>query len=471
MAFQNIPNPLGGGYSGYLGDLSQGVQALQRTEIQRRLNDIQQQKQWDRDDQLRNEKFALEMMTTDVVNDLRVAHAEKAANDAEEFESYVTKLTEQTQNQGRGFTLKEKMEMLNKQKTILANNAAAKSFIDSVEEGQKLGMQILPKLTDPEMRQSYMDQQAELYSKIKSPEFSWGLGSADVMSAYQPPEPTANVVMGQWTKQLTPLVKEATDVGINGVERINRDKLVNTIAANMQSDKYGVEKVKQRYGLESDQDVYNLMADRLTSSIQQSGGRTTGDGATQDKKNQAVFAASVDNLEGGTSSGVKLRNTSPINLVRDVKSKSGESFRSIDKFTPTQITKYKNGDLYVEGNVSVSKGESRIVTAEDLAVNKYVFGITAADAKKVGTDDNGNDLYEVPAKVSGTVTLYRPYSEFKEELSAIIPNLQNEVAKINGSKSQQPPSVGTFTIQGESYTYDELKGAGWSDEQINQLNK
>ena len=112
----------------------------------------------------------------------------------------------------------------------MANNAAAKSFIDSVEEGQKLGMQILPKLTDPEMRQSYMDQQAELYSKIKSPEFSWGLGSADVMSAYQPPEPTANVVMGQWTKQLTPLVKEATDVGINGVERINRDKLVNTIA-------------------------------------------------------------------------------------------------------------------------------------------------------------------------------------------------------------------------------------------------
>jgi len=45
MAF--IQNPLGGGYYGQLPNLTEGVQALQRTEIQRRLNDIQQQKQWD----------------------------------------------------------------------------------------------------------------------------------------------------------------------------------------------------------------------------------------------------------------------------------------------------------------------------------------------------------------------------------------------------------------------------------------
>ena len=82
-----ISNVLGsGGYSGgFLGNLTSGLEAIQMTEIQRRINDIQQQKAWDRDDRLRNEKFALDMALPKIAQDRRLALANETAKKVSDY--------------------------------------------------------------------------------------------------------------------------------------------------------------------------------------------------------------------------------------------------------------------------------------------------------------------------------------------------------------------------------------------------
>ena len=106
-----------------------------------------------------------------------------------------------------------------------------------------------------------------------------------------------------------------------------------------------------------------------------------------------------------------------------------------ERFRPTRIVRNQEGEWYLQGT---SKKKTR-------------FGKAKEQTSVVPYDDVRAD-FELK------------YDEF---------NLDEFVSRLP-QEDQQPttqPSQNTFTLNGEQYTREELKSAGWTDEQIQRLNQ
>lgn len=198
-----ISNVLGsGGYSGgFLGNLTSGLEALQRTDIASKLEAIRQQKAWDRDDKMRNEAFALEMALPKIIEDRRIGLAQETAQKADLFTKKLTDVTRKAQAEGRGLSLAEKIALKTERGVLLNESERAKAFIDALEEGQKFHLQTLQKL-DPTEKDLYNQQWADLYSRMKNPATSKNLSASDVMNAIQPPPPPAYKTYEEFDKTI-----------------------------------------------------------------------------------------------------------------------------------------------------------------------------------------------------------------------------------------------------------------------------
>lgn len=186
-----IDNVLGsGGYSGgFLGNLTSGLQAIQMTEIQRRINDIQQQKAWDRDDRLRNEKFALEMALPKIAQDRRLALANETAKKVSDYNKQLVEFSKVADSGARMSDeerMKKQLELITARNALVQESEQAKAFIDSLDEARKFHLQTLQKI-DPTKRDAYLKQWADLYAKMNNVSTSKDLSPYDVMMAIQPP--------------------------------------------------------------------------------------------------------------------------------------------------------------------------------------------------------------------------------------------------------------------------------------------
>lgn len=187
MAEGVLPTGYGGGF---LGNLTSGLEALQRTSINQQLENIRQQKAWDRDERLRNEAYALEMALPKVIEDRRVGLAQETAAKAEAFTKKLTDITKQAQASGRGLSLAEKIQLKTERNALLNESEKANAFIDALEKGQQFHLQNINRL-DPEEKDVYNRQWADLYTRMKDPVASKTLTASDVMAAIQtqPPAP------------------------------------------------------------------------------------------------------------------------------------------------------------------------------------------------------------------------------------------------------------------------------------------
>ena len=135
-----ISNVLGsGGYSGgFLGNLTSGLEAIQMTEIQRRINDIQQQKAWDRDDRLRNEKFALDMALPKIAQDRRLALANETAKKVSDYNKQLVEFSKVADSGARMSDedrMKKQLELITARNTLLQESAAAAAMNDVIDNG------------------------------------------------------------------------------------------------------------------------------------------------------------------------------------------------------------------------------------------------------------------------------------------------------------------------------------------------
>ena len=167
-----------------LGNLTSGIQALQRTEIESELRSLEQEKANKRADALRNEEFALKMASTGVINDRRVAIAEQAAKDAESFMQANADLVKKSTVR-RSWTLSLKDEGLYRSKKILQNNAqAAKGSnftpTDALEKAQQ---HIISNKNKRPTKSSIMGIRADLYQRMKDPVLSKDLSPSDIIAA------------------------------------------------------------------------------------------------------------------------------------------------------------------------------------------------------------------------------------------------------------------------------------------------
>lgn len=266
MAFINNILGSGGFNTPALGNLTSGLEALQRTEIANKLQSLQQQKAWDRDEKMRNEAFALEMALPKIIEDRRIGLAQETAQKADEFTKKLTEVTRKAQTEGRGLSLAEKIALKTERGVLLNESERAKAFIDALEEGQKFHLQTLQKL-DPTQKDEYMRNWSTLYSKMKDPNASKTLSASDVMTALQPPEPTSSMVFAQTTKDLLPFIDNAVKAEANGKTSVDFNVLKKVIASNVDQNSYLYQKGVQEGRWNNVDEMYNQMAERIAPSI------------------------------------------------------------------------------------------------------------------------------------------------------------------------------------------------------------
>jgi hypothetical protein len=479
MTFPQIPNILGNAGSGVqaLPDLTAGLRGVQQTDINRRLRQQEQERAEAKQKEARDEEFMLKMQTVDFVDDLRVSYAEQAAKDAQSYLDEVSSTWQRAKASGKGLSIEDQVKIFNEQKKILSNNAKAQSFIKALDSGRGSAIAVRNNLKDPEQIADFDAKWANLYRDINDPEKSKDLSSYSVMEALQPPPPTANMVVGDWTTKLVPLVDSAVYVGADGSKRVDETKLKESISANIGTDQYGMQTVAQKYGFTSPQEVVDLMADRVRSSIGITAGRAgDGSGAEKDKAYSFTPSDKIGTLWGGETPGARLNFKQPINLAYNTKEKDekGKDKVIFAKFKPNQIVEGEDeSSIIVEGDLNLKKGDVVPLTSIDLAtIDKLGGSVTkATPTGKKGADKLPIFNYEIESDITITHTV--EYDKVKEDMEAKIPELSAYVAKLKSGLSggNQKLTNKTFTIQGYPYTYDELKGGGWTDEQIQQLNQ
>lgn len=267
-----IDNVLGsGGYSGgFLGNLTSGLQAIQMTEIQRRINDIQQQKAWDRDDRLRNEKFALEMALPKVAQDRRLALANETAKKVSDYNKQLVEFSKVADSGARMSDeerMKKQLELVTAKNTLLQESAAAAAMNDVIDKGRSDYIKILGTLTDPNERQAYMKQMADFNIKLQDPVQSKYLVPSDYLTALQPPDPSTSTVFAKTTKDLLPFVDSAIKAEGGGRTSVDFDKLKKVIASNVDQNSYLYQKGIQEGRWKNVDEMYNQMAERIAPSI------------------------------------------------------------------------------------------------------------------------------------------------------------------------------------------------------------
>lgn len=476
----NIPNPLGnlGTAPAVLPDMTAGVQALQRTEIQRRLEEIEQDKKWQREDALRNEAFALKMATTDAVKDARVGIANRAMEQIEEFRKKNTDMWRRAGEERRSLSLPEKMELIQEQQKILQNNAQAASFADALEKAQGTHISMLKSLKDPETRSQYEKQWADLYQKMQDPEVSSKLSSADVIDAIQPPPPSVNAIMGEWDTQLIPKIDSAVSIDPNtGAKRFNRAAAMETVKASLKSDPYGVDRVKEKFGYTTDQQVYDHVLDRVKTSVGITGGRA-GDGSGDTDGTGFVVEENAQSVTGESGSAIIPQKKLTFDIVsRDAGEKKGQ----VGKFNVVQFMNL-DGEPYVVGERKVKANTKDIISERELRA------LERKDVDIKNTTPKPDGMFEVTYSIDQSISEEVPYSTLKGRIEKDYPEMEQRILSLPPVKSnirrgrssisfpEMPkgaaaPSTlpSTFTIEGESYTKEELKSAGWTDEDLKQI--
>lgn len=447
MTFQ-IPNILGNlGHSEQgMGSLTSGVENLQRVEINRRLQSIQQDKAWERDDRLRNEKETLEMMDLPKADFVTKTEIDKFAKGQQDYTNYITELNKQKKGK---LDINDKIAIMQKKNELVGTVMRGKAFRDSFTEYQKNIIKTRASLKDPDAKAEFDAQQAALAKKMADPNYE--PSPYDLIEAQQVPEPSSNVVFAETTKNLLPFVDSSVKAAGNGRTEVDRDKLMQAIKSNVAPNDYLYTKGEEEGRWNSPDEMYTQIAERLAPSIKTD---VTGWKPTQEKEANVVvevptYIESVD---------PKVMSGEGVSIPRSGRAFSvtigqGED-KTAAKFTPTQ---------YVDG---VLQGEFKGV--------KYVKreGVDAVQAKRDAKGDarikvtnirtvGGKQVADVTAPEVDTWYGSVPYGQVRDEVKDRFPTVDAKYNAEIGAKSAKQTQQRSDVTQdqyaklkkGETYFY------------------
>lgn len=251
MSFIN--NPLGSGGTSYqgLGDLTAGVTALQRAEAQRRVAEIQQQKGWEHDEKLANEKWAVEVGSTPMVNDIRVGIAKNALADSENLMKSLTDFQKSYSSLSPSDRLAKKMELTMNMKQILAKNQNASLMATAVEKMNPIILQTRAKLSGAQLEQ-FDKQLADFHKRLNDPVESLKMTPYDTILAIQPPPPDARTQMASFVKGQRGIFKMNPSIE---AKQYDPNATVDALSLQLKADPSLVESVNKTYGIKDPTDV------------------------------------------------------------------------------------------------------------------------------------------------------------------------------------------------------------------------
>lgn len=165
-----IQNPLGsGGFAPQsLENLTAGLEALQKTEIANRLRQIEQNKEWQRNKDLMNEKWALEMAMPQQYDAVRAKSARDFAVAQQELLDFEANEIKKAGSPGN-LTIDQKIAIQEKYGALSNKIKQENAFANALSEYQKWLVKTEPTLESDEARKEFYAQQAEVYKAIHDP--------------------------------------------------------------------------------------------------------------------------------------------------------------------------------------------------------------------------------------------------------------------------------------------------------------
>jgi hypothetical protein len=240
-------NPYGNnnGYlGGFLGNMTAGVEALQASERNMRMREIEQKRGWEHDEKLATEKLILEIGSTPVVNDLRVGLAKDAALQSEEMLKGLTDFQKKYDTMSSEDRMVGKIGLLTKMKQIQSQNQNAKLMIDAVEQIPVHADKIRPTLSGEDL-ELWEQGLVEFRKQLADPEASKNLTPMSVMLALQP-KFSVGTQMRQFVKDRTGILEDDPRIG---AKVYNPEATAKMFAQELKSNAPLTKMVNERYGI------------------------------------------------------------------------------------------------------------------------------------------------------------------------------------------------------------------------------
>jgi len=400
-------NPLGnlGHATGSLPDLTAGIQALQKVEVNRRLSEIQQNRAWERDDRLRNEKETLEMMDIPKADFVTKTEIDKFAKGQQDYTQFITDLNKQKKGK---LDINDKIAIMQKKNELVGTVMRGKAFRDSFTEYQKNIIGTRSKLKDPSALAEFDAQQATLSKKMADPNYE--PSAYDLIEAQQVPEPSTNIVFAETAKSLLPFVDSSVKSVGGGRTAVDADKLKSAIMVNVGQDDYLFSKGKEEGRWNTKEEMVNQLAERIAPSIKTD--------VTGWKPTEPTEKEQVEGFQGRMRSSVNEGEVTDAYVFTKGGSITGS-------YTPEGSTKPTNAKVRPIGIRSDGKLE-----AEFTIDRETITAPMEKDAAIELKDEVGGKISAPDKNGNYTVIYTRPVKE-----TAIIPLSEDIAAKIRRADS------------------------------------
>lgn len=262
-----IQNPLGSlGYSPtVLPNMTGAVESLQRTEIERELQEIKQNKQWERDDALRNQRLALEFAAPSTFDSLRQSQIEAFVNRRNEYEKKAASFFGSGIPSTSPEYTKGLVELQREKQALINETMKEKAFSDAYSDLQGKFPAQYKSLETQEQKDQFNKQIADFVLKMKDPKQK--VEVYDMIQAFTPPEAPVAYELSKVSKELVPLVDKAIMRDANGRTQIDEAAALKTIGANLAPQSYLFEKGVREGLWKSPEEMNMQVLDRIRTSI------------------------------------------------------------------------------------------------------------------------------------------------------------------------------------------------------------
>ena len=448
-----ISNPLGnGGFSPQASpNMAEPLLGLQRAEIQRKIQSINQDKAWERDDRLRNEKETLEMMDIPKADFVTKTEIDKFAKGQQDYTQFITDLNKQKKGK---LDINDKIAIMQKKNELVGQVMRGKAFRDSFTEYQKNIIGTRAKLSKDSGALAEFDaQQAALSKKMADPNYQ--PSPYDLIEAQQVPEPSSNVVFAETTKNLLPFVDSSVKSVGGGKTAVDRDKLMQAIKTNVSPKDYLYTKGVEEGRWQNPDEMYNQIAERLAPSIKTDvTGWKPNEPTDKETFSGTLGTATAANVSGSTPNYTSDKAYISTQWGRPIPITTKEG---IGEFTPKQS--FPNG--MVQGTVKVAR--------ENVGKERPYNDVEEDQSNQAGsrieitqTDDKGNPT---KAKLITKSVIERteeiPWSEHSQVLGKLDPNMkqyfESQGIGLKGEQKTKIPmerSTNTVTLRVGTKTYN-----------------
>ena len=408
-----IANPYGSGGYGFAQpiDLTSGVQAVQRSEIQQKLRDRETSRQVLRED----EKWMLTQMP-EQVDAMRMKMAGTISKEVEGFKKLQTSVMAASKGSLNGIPIEQKMNIANEMRRINSVVGDEQTFIKQYQEIAPRYSEFRKTLTTDEDIAGFDKALANVQRKISDPNYkATGL---DLLEPLTPPPIPAYKTYDAIDKELMPKVKDAIKPIGGGKTAINEPMALDIIGKNLVGRGPSLDSLGVSSGAFSTPEEKNkFFLDRLKGSIHlnNEGWRPTGSGSSQKNK----FSGSI---VGDYNSAVEINKKTKAFYFSDWGTPIIASFTPPGSTGPTSAEMRPLG-LRDDGKLEVKATITKETTTEPMSETSAMFFAQMNNGKKLPPDKSGKSrvVYNQPA----TYTAIVPYTgDLKRKIEEKVPDVK-----------------------------------------------